>query len=69
MAPSSALPIGASRVITELQPVAIDPAAPGLLHMVLALLPLPPQGGKQEDDDGFSEEDLISSNIVGFILV
>ncbi|KAG9003471.1 Cleavage polyadenylation factor subunit clp1 [Tulasnella sp. JGI-2019a] len=71
MAPSSALPIGASRVITELEPVAIDPSAPGLLHMVLALLSSPSQGsaGKQEEDEGLSDEDLISSNVVGFILV
>ncbi|KAG8887086.1 Cleavage polyadenylation factor subunit clp1 [Tulasnella sp. 332] len=69
MAPSSALPIGASRVITELQPVAVDPAAPGLLHMVLALLPLSPQGSKQDDEDGFTDEELISLDIVGFILV
>lgn len=67
MAPSSALPIGASRVITELQPVAVDPASNGLLHVVLALLPSAAQLKKQEED--FTDEELVTADVVGFILV
>ena len=45
MAPSSALPIGGTRILSEMQPVLIDPAqsGSGLLNAVLALLaPLNP---------------------------
>jgi len=66
MAPSSALPIGASRVITELQPVDVDPTNPGLLNMLLALLPQPPA---DRSDEGFTDEDLVTTDIVGFIVV
>lgn len=40
MAPSSALPIGAERVVSELQPIPVDPSqkGSGLLNAVLALL-------------------------------
>lgn len=68
MAPSSALPIGASRVITELQPVEVDPAN-GLLNMVLGLLPPTPQTGSKQEEEGFSDEELVTTDVVGFILV
>lgn len=43
LAPSSALPIGAARVVSEMQPVPIDPAQPGsrLHNTVVALMALP----------------------------
>jgi len=70
MAPSSALPIGASRVITELQPDPVDPANGGLLNAVLALLPLPSSHvNKKKIDEEPTDEELISSDIAGFILV
>ncbi|GJJ12566.1 hypothetical protein Clacol_006809 [Clathrus columnatus] len=59
MAPSSALPIGASRVISEMQPVLVDPtqSGSGLLNSVLALLP--PKDEKQLDDTAILESDVV----------
>lgn len=63
MAPSSALPIGSSRVISEMQPVVIDPSQPGsgLLHAILAVLSAHPSD--------VSDENLVDVDIAGFILV
>ncbi|KAG8915064.1 hypothetical protein FRC02_004685 [Tulasnella sp. 418] len=43
MPPSSAMPIGASRVVSEIVPTGVEPSSPGVLNSILALLPLPPQ--------------------------
>jgi polyribonucleotide 5'-hydroxyl-kinase len=64
MAPTSALPIGASRVVSEMQPVLIDPAqgGSGLLNAVLALLApseLPPS----------DETAVLDSDVTGFLIV
>lgn len=67
MAPSSALPIGASRVITELEPTDVDPNTTGLLNTILALLPLPSSGAKAVDED--DEIDLVNTDIAGFLFV
>ncbi|KAF8511121.1 Pre-mRNA cleavage complex II protein Clp1-domain-containing protein [Hysterangium stoloniferum] len=66
MAPTSALPIGASRVVSEMQPVIIDPAqsGSGLLNAVLALL-VQPDGGEIEKDD----EAILNSDVAGFLVV
>jgi polyribonucleotide 5'-hydroxyl-kinase len=67
MAPSSALPIGAARVITALQPMKVDPsqAGSGILNALLALLsPLPP--GTNISDVG---EGLIDVDVAGYLLV
>jgi polyribonucleotide 5'-hydroxyl-kinase len=66
MAPSSALPIGATRVVSEMQPVQIDPAQPGsgLLNSVLALL-APPNPDENERYD----EEILDLNVVGFLVV
>ncbi|KAG8954256.1 Cleavage polyadenylation factor subunit clp1, partial [Tulasnella sp. 424] len=70
MAPSSALPIGGNRVITELEPIPVDPASGGLLNTVLALLPLPPsQHGAVKAEEDFSDDDLLTTDVVGFLLV
>ncbi|KAG8963461.1 Cleavage polyadenylation factor subunit clp1 [Tulasnella sp. 408] len=70
MAPSSALPIGGSRIITELEPIPVDPSSGGLLNVVLALLPLPPsQHGAVKAEEDFSEEDLLTTDVAGFLLV
>lgn len=63
MAPSSALPIGASRAVSEMQPVVVDPSIPGsgLLHAILAILSAHPSD--------LSDEDLVDVDIAGFILV
>lgn len=64
MAPTSALPIGASRAISEMQPVLVDPAqsGSGLLNSVLALLP--PKDEKQLEDNA-----IVESDIVGFLVM
>ncbi|TFK76189.1 Clp1-domain-containing protein [Pluteus cervinus] len=66
MAPSSALPIGAQRVVSEMQPVIIDPSQPGsgLLNSVLGLL-APPNPDENERYD----EELLDLTIQGFIVI
>lgn len=66
MAPSSALPIGATRVVSEMQPVQIDPSQPGsgLLNSVLALL-APPNPDENERYD----EEILDLNVTGFLVV
>ena len=59
MAPTSALPIGASRVLSEMQPVVVDPTqnGSGLLNAVLALL-TPIEGTA-----------VLDSDVAGFLIV
>jgi len=66
MAPSSALPIGGTRILSEMQPVLIDPAqsASGLLNAVLALLaPL------NSDDSERYDEEILDLNVTGFVVM
>ena len=65
MAPSSALPIGASRAVSELLPLHIDPSSPssGLLNSVLALLASTAGDGEQYD------EELVDLPVQGFVIV
>lgn len=66
MAPSSALPVGAARVVSEIQPVLVDPLQPGsgLLNAVLAVLaPYHPDENERYD------EELLDLNVVGFIVM
>jgi polyribonucleotide 5'-hydroxyl-kinase len=65
MAPSSALPIGASRTVSELLPLHIDPSSPssGLLNSVLALLASTASDGEQYD------EELTDLPVRGFVIV
>ncbi|KAI0063438.1 Clp1-domain-containing protein [Artomyces pyxidatus] len=67
MAPSSALPIGATRTVSEMQPVQVDPAAPGsgLLNAVLALL-APPQ---HPDEAERYDEEVLDLQVAGFLAV
>ncbi|KAJ7343155.1 Pre-mRNA cleavage complex II protein Clp1-domain-containing protein [Mycena albidolilacea] len=67
MAPSSALPIGAARAVSETQAVPIDPAMPGsgLLNAVLAVLALPVNTDESERYD----EEILDLPISGFIVV
>ncbi|KAG9015924.1 Cleavage polyadenylation factor subunit clp1 [Tulasnella sp. 427] len=70
MAPSSALPIGGSRIITELEPIPVDPTTGSLLNAILALLPLPPsQHGAIKVDEDFTIEELLTTDVAGFLLV
>ena len=66
MAPTSALPIGATRVVSEMQPLLVDPAQPGsgLYNAVLALLS-PPNPDESERYD----EEILDLPAVGFIVV
>ncbi|KAG8947909.1 Cleavage polyadenylation factor subunit clp1 [Tulasnella sp. 419] len=68
MAPSSALPIGASRVVSEMVPTRVEPSSPGVLNSILALLPPPPQS-PVSDEEAIPEDFLLSSDVVGFLLV
>ncbi|THH10484.1 hypothetical protein EW146_g8362 [Bondarzewia mesenterica] len=67
MAPSSALPIGAVRTVSEMQPVRIDPASPasGLFNAILALL-APPY---HEDEAERYDEEVLDLPVVGFLAV
>ncbi|KAJ7286129.1 hypothetical protein C8J57DRAFT_1286803 [Mycena rebaudengoi] len=67
MAPSSALPIGAARAVSETQAVAIDPAQPGsgLLNAVLALLAPPVNTDESERYD----EEILDLPISGFLIM
>jgi len=65
MAPSSALPIGAQRSISETQPIVVDPSQPGsgILNAVLALLAPPREESEQYD------EQVLDLDVVGFLVV
>ncbi|KAG6879257.1 Cleavage polyadenylation factor subunit clp1 [Termitomyces sp. T32_za158] len=66
MAPSSALPIGAARVVSEMQPVPVDPSQPGsgLLNAVLGVL-APPNPDENERYD----EEILDLTATGFIII
>lgn len=66
MAPSSALPIGGTRIVSEMQPVLIDPAQPGsgLLNALVALL-APPHPDEAERYD----EEILDLNVIGFLVM
>lgn len=66
LAPSSALPVGAARIISELQPVPVDPTqkGSGLLNAVLALLS-PPASDENERYD----EEVLDLTVAGFLVV
>jgi polyribonucleotide 5'-hydroxyl-kinase len=66
MAPSSALPIGATRVVSEMQPVQVDPAqaGSGLLNTVIALLAQP-----NPDENERYDEEILDLNVAGFLVV
>ena len=66
MAPTSALPIGATRVVSEMQPLSIDASQPGsgLYNAVLALI-APPNPDESERYD----EEILDLHVVGFIVM
>ncbi len=66
MAPASALPIGAKRVVSEMQPISVDPSIPGsgLLNRVLAIMsPFNPDENERYD------EEILDLTVEGFIVV
>ncbi|KAI0371672.1 hypothetical protein BV20DRAFT_964891 [Pilatotrama ljubarskyi] len=66
MAPTSALPIGAARVVSEMQPLFVDPAQPGsgLYNAVLAVL-APPNPDESERYD----EEILDLPVVGYVVI
>ena len=82
VAPSSALPIGAERVLSEMQVVKLDPVNSSsdmsmLLHSVLALVEPPPRNQSKDetsssDDPGhhdYEDDELLGAAILGFVHV
>lgn len=83
MAPSSALPIGASRTVTETQLVKLDPAnsasdQASLLHSIIALVQTPSSGTAKADPNAgtgtgenggqiYADDELIGSPVVGYL--
>jgi polyribonucleotide 5'-hydroxyl-kinase len=65
MAPSSALPIGATRTVNEMQPITLDPASAGsgLLNAIVALLSLPMHPEETERYD----EEVLDLPVSGFL--
>ncbi|KAI1783997.1 hypothetical protein LXA43DRAFT_1044507 [Ganoderma leucocontextum] len=66
MAPSSALPIGAARVVSEMQPLVVDPTlgGSGLYNAVLAIL-APPNPDESERYD----EEILDLPVIGYIAI
>lgn len=79
MAPSSALPIGASRAVTSTQLIKLDPSSSSidqslLLHSVLALIQAPRGGGGPGVPDSKVEpppidDEILGAPILGFVHV
>lgn len=79
MAPSSALPIGAARVVTATQLIKLDPSTSAidqsqLLHSVLALVQAPRGGGGPGVADSKvepppSDDEILGAPILGFVHV
>ncbi|KAI9571432.1 hypothetical protein HD554DRAFT_2016926 [Boletus coccyginus] len=66
MAPSSALPIGAARTLSEMQPTLLDPASGSarLLNKVLALL-----APFNDDESERYDEEILDLPTVGFLVI
>ncbi|CDO76431.1 hypothetical protein BN946_scf184781.g8 [Trametes cinnabarina] len=66
MAPTSALPIGATRTVSEMQPLLVDPAmaGSGLYNAVLAIL-APPNPDESERYD----EEVLDLPAVGYVVI
>lgn len=66
MAPSSALPIGAARTLSEMQPALLDPASGSarLFNKVLALL-----APFNEDENERYDEEILDLPAVGFLVM
>lgn len=66
MAPSSALPIGATRTLSEMQPTLLDPASSNarLFNKVLAFL-----APFNEDENERYDEEILDLAAVGFLVV
>ena len=66
MAPTSALPVGATRVVSEMQPLSGDPAQSGSgLHNAVLALAAPPNPDEAERYD----EEILDLNVLGFAVM
>jgi polyribonucleotide 5'-hydroxyl-kinase len=67
MAPSSALPIGATRTVNEMHPIPLDPAlsSSGLLNAIVALLASPVHPEETERYD----EEVLDLQVSGFLAI
>ncbi|KAI0006202.1 Pre-mRNA cleavage complex II protein Clp1-domain-containing protein [Russula compacta] len=67
MAPSSALPIGATRTVNEMQPISLEPSSPGsgLLNAIVALLSPPVHPEETERYD----EEVLDLPVSGFLAI
>ncbi|EKM82406.1 hypothetical protein AGABI1DRAFT_104404 [Agaricus bisporus var. burnettii JB137-S8] len=66
MAPASALPIGAKRVVSEMQPISVDASIPGsgLLNKVLAIMaPFNPDESERYD------EEILDLTVEGLVVI
>ena len=66
MAPSDALPVGAARTVSEMQPVLVNAGLPGckLLDSVIALL-----SPQTPDEHEHYDEEILDLTIVGFLVM
>lgn len=66
MAPSSALPIGATRTLSEMQPIVLDLASmgSGLLNRVLAVL-----NPFNADESERYDEEILDLPVTGFLVM
>jgi len=66
MAPSDALPVGAARTVSEMQPVLVNPGSPGskLMNSVLALL-----SPQHPDENERYDEEILDLTVVGFLIM
>ena len=66
MAPSDALPVGATRIVSEMQPVLVNPAYPGsrLINAVLALL-----SPQSPDENERYDEEILDLTVVGSLIM
>ncbi|WFD18330.1 polynucleotide 5'-hydroxyl-kinase [Malassezia caprae] len=76
VAPSSALPIGAERALSEMQVVKLDPANSSsdlslLLQSVLALVETPPPkaDADSEAEREYTDDELLGASLLGFVHV
>ncbi|WFD25243.1 polynucleotide 5'-hydroxyl-kinase [Malassezia nana] len=72
VAPSSALPIGAERALSEMQVVKLDPANSSadlalLLHSVLALVETPSKAADENAEREYTDDELLGSSLLGFV--
>ncbi|KAI0072264.1 hypothetical protein K474DRAFT_1693123 [Panus rudis PR-1116 ss-1] len=66
MAPLTALPVGATRAVSEMQPLLVDPTMPGsgLYNALLALIASP-----NPDESERYDEEILDLHVVGYVVI